>query len=274
MRISEIKEIPLSDIAIANSINVRSDLTSPNSKENLEELAASIEQNGLLQPIVLRGIYEKPPYDVVVGKRRFLAHQLLKAQTVKAVFTGQIDDTEAIILSLSENMLRQEMNHTDIMKAVTGLYEKFGKDERKVQQKTGLSIRTIRSYIAVEAQATTKLKQLLKEQSITLSDAKRAIEAAGGDSEKADILIDEIVQMTKHEKTRMRGYAQANPSATVKEIVKNAVTPKFEERLILSLSFALAKALKKAHEDLGLDKEIIGLDSLATWLKTNDFLIE
>jgi ParB family transcriptional regulator, chromosome partitioning protein len=274
MKISEIKEISLSDITIANSINVRSDLSSPNSKENLEELAANIEQNGLMQPIVLRGIEGHPPYDVVVGKRRFLAHQLLKVDTIKAVFTGQINDTEAIILSLSENMLRQEMNHVDIMKAVTSLYEEFGKDEKKVHQKTGLSIRTIRSYITVEAQATTKLKQLITERSISLSDAKRAIEASGGDTNKADILIDEIVKMTKHEKTRMRGDAQTNPNATVKEIVKNALTPKFEERLTLSLSFALANALKKAHEDLGLDKEIIGLDSLATWLKTNDFLIE
>lgn len=273
MKATNIKDVLIGDISIKNRI-IRENVTSTNSKENLQELAESIQTNGLMQPIVLRGIEGKPPYDVVVGKRRFMAHQLLKMPTIKAVFTGEIDDTEAIVLSLSENMLRQEMNHKDIMDAVTDLYERLGRDERKVQQRTGLSIRTIRNYIAVDAQATPKLKELIKNQSISLSDAKRAIEAAQGDSTKADMLIDEIVKMTKHEKTRMREFSQTNPNATVKEIVKNASTPRFEERLILNLPFILSKALKKAHEDLGLDKEIIGLDSLATWLKTNDFLIE
>ena len=40
----------------------------------VEDLAASIEKRGLLQPIILRGRLGKPPYDLVVGQRRLLAH--------------------------------------------------------------------------------------------------------------------------------------------------------------------------------------------------------
>lgn len=171
MVISEVREIPLGDIQLQGA-NVRSDLQSPNSQEGLQELAESIKVNGLMQPIVLRGTWGKPPYDVIVGQRRFLAHQLLKTPTIKATFTGEIGDTEALILSLSENLLRQELNHADIAKAVTALYEEFGKDEYRVKAKLGLSIKAIRNYITVEAQATPKIKQMLQESRISMADAK------------------------------------------------------------------------------------------------------
>jgi ParB family transcriptional regulator, chromosome partitioning protein len=274
MRITEIKEIPLLDIAIANSINVRSDLSSPNSKENLEELAASIETNGLMQPIVLRGVEGNPPYDVVVGKRRFLAHKLLHVATVKAVFTGPIDDTEAIILSLSENMLRQEMNHTDIMRAVTSLYEEFGKDERRVQERTGLSLRSIRNYIAIEAQATPELLQMITSKQINLTDAKRILLSAQGSPEKINSLSVQFKKLTKSEKKRAIDYGVRNPSASVGEIVKQAQTQKIEESLILTFSRKIYAALEKAANQLHLDKELLVTDLLTEWLKTNDFLNE
>lgn len=274
MRISEIKEIPLSDIIITNSINVRSDLTSPNSKENLEELAASIETNGLMQPIVLRGLEGNPPYDVVVGKRRFLAHQLLEVATIKAVFTGQIDDIEAIILSLSENMLRQEMNHLDIMKAVTSLYQEFGKDEKRVQERTGLSLRSIRNYLAIEAQATPELLQMINSKQINLTDAKRILLSAQGNLEKINSLSVQFKKLTKSEKKRAIDYGVQNPNASTGDIIKQAQIPKVEESLILTLSRKIYMALEKAANELNLDKELIITDLLTEWLKTNDFLNE
>lgn len=273
MNLSEIYDISLKDIKL-DGVNVRTDLQSPNSQANLHELADSIKENGLMQPIVLKGTFGHLPYDVVVGQRRFMAHQLLGYETIKASFTGEISDIDALTLSLSENLLRQELNHSDVMNAVTKLYIHYNYDKQKVREKLGLSMKAITSYIKVETQATSKLKALIYENKISLADAKRAIEASQGDQEKADDLIDEIVKMTNHEKTRLVSFAQSNPSATVNDMLKSAKTPKYEERLILNLSFKIAKALKDANEDLKLDKEVIALDSLITWLKTNDYLIE
>ena len=80
-----------------------------------------------MQPIVLRGTYGFSPYDVIVGQRKFLAHQYLEADTIKAVFAGDISDTQALILSLSENLLRQEMNHADIARAVRSFTKNLAK---------------------------------------------------------------------------------------------------------------------------------------------------
>ena len=272
MNISEIHEILLSDIQLGG-INVRTDLNSANSKENLAELAQSIKENGLMQPIVLKGVLDvNKPYDVVVGQRRFLAHKLLGLTSIKAIFTGKISDLDALVLSLSENLLRQDLNHSDTMDAVTKLYTAYGNDERRVKEKLGLSIKAIRSYIKVEAQATPKIKQMLRDKQLSLMDAKRAIIAAQGDGLKADIFVDSLSGMTKYEKIRAVEYGQNNPNARAEEIVDVGMTPKMEPTLILSLPLKISKALKKASEALSLESEDIIMDALTNWLKSNDYL--
>ncbi len=269
----KVVEVPMADIVL-KGVNVRTDLNSENSKQHLEELAESIRANGLMQPIVLKGTEGHPPYDVVVGQRRFMAHQLLKKQAIQATFTGEIDEHDALALSLSENLLRQELNHTDIMEAVTRLYLHYGKNEYKVKEKLGLSIKAIRSYIKIEANATPTIRQLLQDGKITMTDAKRAIDAAQGDMGKADRMVDELTKMTKHQKIKAVEYGKSNPLATVEQITKFANNPRLEERLILTLSPKMKKALEKAVESTNLDAEVIAMNALKNWLEINDFLIE
>ncbi|MDX2303731.1 MAG: ParB/RepB/Spo0J family partition protein [Microscillaceae bacterium] len=272
MNFTQIYDIPLKDIEL-KGINVRTDLTTEHSKEALKELAENIQVNGLMQPIVLRGEFGKPPYDVVVGQRRFLAHRdILKTSTIKATFTGIIEDLEAKILSLSENLLRQELNQADIMEVVTELYNRFDKDEHKVKEKLGLSMKAIRGYIKVESQASEKIKNLIREGKVSLIDAKRAIDAAQGDLNKADRLIDELPKMTKYEKIRAVEYGKSNPVISVEKLIEKAQTPKVEESVILNLPLKVAKALIQASEDLQTDSEVLIMNALTSWLITNDYL--
>ena len=218
MQTSQVQEIPLSDIQL-QGVNVRTDLNSPNSQAALNELAESIRVNGLMQPILLRGPEGNKPYDVVVGQRRFLAHQRLELLTIKATFTDTITDTDAVILSLSENLLRQDLNEADIMRVVTDLYEKFGRDEYKVKEKLGLSITAIRRYINVEATATPEIKSMISDGRLSILDAKRAVEATQGDPDKANAIVDQMVTMTKHDIRRAADFGKSNPTATADEIV-------------------------------------------------------
>jgi ParB family chromosome partitioning protein len=273
MDITTVLEVPLSDIKLQGT-NVRSDLETPNSKENIVELAENIKINGLLQPIVLRGEFGKPPYDVIVGQRRYLAHLHLGEENIKATFSGEIDDTNALLLSLSENMCRQEMNYEDISNAITTLYKHYGNDEYQVQKHTGFSIRMIRGYVKIDAHATEKIKLLIKENKISLSDAKRAIDASQGDKEKADVLIDELVKLSKYEKKRLVESGINNPSAKADELIATAKQPKLEETIILNLPRKVHKALLEAAEKLSIDVEELTVNTLVNWLKTNDYLIE
>ena len=274
MDITKVFDIPLADIKLQGS-NVRSDLDSPNSKENLKELAENIRVNGLLQPILLRGTKEnEPPYDVIVGQRRFLAHEYLEEKTIKATFSGEVDSMEALLLSLSENMCRQEMNYEDTSSAITTLYQHFGSDEYEVQKHTGFSIRMIRSYVKIDAHATEKIKSLIRENKISMADAKRAIDAAQGDEDKADFLIDELVKLSKYEKKRLVESGLKNPKAKAEDLLAEARQPKLEETIILNLPRKVHLALMAASEKLSIEIEELTINTLVTWLKTNDFLIE
>jgi len=92
--LEKIYEISLEDIHISKDNAGHSDPT-----EELVELAASIKQHGLLQPVVLLGQYSHPPYELISGQRRFLAHQqILKAKTIRAVFAGHLSNSTLAIV--------------------------------------------------------------------------------------------------------------------------------------------------------------------------------
>lgn len=268
MELGKIYEIPLSEINISN-FNVRDN---SNATNRIDELAESIKLQGLMQPIVLRGEFGNPPYDLIVGQRRYLAHIKNGKKIIKAVFSGKLDDTNAIIYSLVENMQRVELNHADTAEAVTKLYKRYNKDETKVKKVTGLSLRTIRDYIDIEELASTKAKKYLREKKISKADLKRIIRIAQGHLKKADELLDEIVKLTNYEKNRAVEYGINNPKSSSKDIINEAKKPRPEEIIVINLSQDNTKALRKAMDSLSMDKESLALTILVEWLKNNGYV--
>jgi len=263
----EIYEVPLKHIKVGE-LNVRH----TESEIGIEDLMESIEEHGLLQPIVLRGEYGKPPYDLIVGQRRFIAHKKLDKKTIRATFRTGLDDTQAKILSLTENMHRVELNHADMAEAITELYKEYKNDIQKVARLLCRSPQTIRDYIEIEEQATPKAKEMLRQNSISKKDLKRVIIAAQGDSEKADRLIDEINKLTKYEKDRAVDYGKTHQEASADEIINESMKPKREPTVILNLTMEVDEALKKAENELSMDRESIASKALSEWLKNNGFL--
>ena len=76
-------------------------------RENLEELADSIKQNGVLQPILLRPVGNR--YEIVAGERRFQAAKIAGLSEIPAV-VRTIDDDEVFQLALIENLQRADLN--------------------------------------------------------------------------------------------------------------------------------------------------------------------
>jgi len=270
MSIQEIHEISISDIVISKN-NVR--LHDP--ERDLDELAASIKKHGLLQPVVLLGEYGKKPYELISGQRRLLAHQkILKAKTIKAVFSGDLSSTQSVIRSLVENMQRLDLEYEDTARAITKLYEDFGKDERKVHQETGLSLRKIRDYILIEAQATPKIRKLLRERKVSPADVKRALHASQSNISKAEELLDLMVKRTPttHEKRRIVQYGEKYNDMSASTIVEKAMKPHIEDNIIISLPEEIKKALELATRKLSMEPEELASKALSEWLRSKGFL--
>ncbi|MGB8413934.1 MAG: ParB/RepB/Spo0J family partition protein [Candidatus Binatus sp.] len=266
--LEQIHDIFVRDIHIGHE-NVRHTDVS----RDLDELAASIKRHGLLQPIVLKGECGNPPYELISGQRRFLAHQQLQKTTIRAVFAGTLSKEQAIVRSLVENLQRVELEYGDTAKAVTHLFTTRGKDVHAVQQETGLSVRKIRDFILIEERATPKMKALLKKKKVSAVDVKRSIRAAQDNLKKADELLDLIIKYkpTTYQKRRLVMYGEQKKAATAKQILEQAMEPHVEQNIIISLPDDLREALTKATKTLSLEPEELATKVLRDWLNAQGF---
>lgn len=272
MSTQSIYDIKLGDIEVSD-VNVRPSY-SPKDDKSLEELANSIKKHGLLQPVVLSGEFEDDtPYSLIAGQRRLHAHQKLGAKTIKAVFAGKITRTEAVVRSLVENMTRLDLDYEDTSRAITHLYYKFGKDDRKIAAETGLSLRRVREFLAIEEQASSHMKTLLKARKVSMVDVKRVLRAAQNDLKKADRLLDLIVDYkpTVHQRKRLVEYGTKLKNATADQIIAEAMKPHIERNLIVSLTDELRDAMEQATKKHKMDAEELATQVLEDWLKHEGF---
>jgi len=272
----EIYEIALDDIGVSED-NVRH----TQRERDLEELAASIRRLGLLHPIELRGSpTDSPPYELIIGQRRFLAHKNILAKEdkrwrkIRAVFAGDVGPIEASIRSLAENMHRTELNHADAARAITELYKHYDHDDRRVADETGLSLRTVRDYIYIQERASEAMIEKLQAREVSRADVKRALRAAEGNIEDAERLLDMMTefQLTGHEKKRVVEYAVSHPGAPAEEIIDEAQRPRVEESIIVSLPEHLRMPLQRAVEEMSMGEEEIVTEALSDWLAAKGFI--
>lgn len=105
--------------------------------EALQELADSIREHGVIQPIVVTETASG--YELVVGERRFRASQLAGLTKVPAIIKKTLGDQTKLEVALIENIQRQELNSIEEAQAYKGLMEKFGLTQAQVAQKVGKS---------------------------------------------------------------------------------------------------------------------------------------
>lgn len=140
----EVKEIELAKIGLSD-FNTRKDLESGTEDSSLDDLANSIKEKGLLNPIIVMK-KEDGAYDLIAGQRRFLACKKLGWLNISAIIRDKMDDADATVLSLIENVHRADMNPIDKAKAYKKIYEKY-QDYNKVAKETGMGIPTIKRYM-------------------------------------------------------------------------------------------------------------------------------
>ncbi len=268
--LNQIHEIPLNQITVAQA-NVRH----TGANRELDELGASIKKHGLLQPVVLRGEYGNPPYKLIVGQRRYLAHEKLRKKSIHATFAGKLTNVQASIRSLAENMHRLDLNHADAAKAITVLYKEFGRDEHRVRAETGLSLQRIRQYVYIQARASDTMKQMLRARQVRPVDVQRVLRAAAGNINKADDLLEKMRQykLTIHQKKRLVEYGEVHPGWSADTIVKEARRQRVERTISVRLSDAARTGLEKASKALAMSPDEVASQALEDWLSKEGFLV-
>ena len=106
-------------------------------KASLEELASSISENGLLQPILVRE-YADGRYQIIAGERRFRASKIAGLTEIPAIIMDK-DDRKVAEISLIENIQREDLNPIEEALAYKALSEEYGLTQEELSLKVGKS---------------------------------------------------------------------------------------------------------------------------------------
>lgn len=115
------------------------------SESSLQELADSIRGQGVLQPILVRPLPEGG-YELVAGERRWRAARLAGVKAIPAV-VKEADDRLTSILSLIENLQREDLNPIEQAEAFRKLMEEFGLSQEEVAARTGKDRTTVSNLL-------------------------------------------------------------------------------------------------------------------------------
>jgi ParB family chromosome partitioning protein len=200
---------------------------------SLQELAQSIEQHGLLQPITVKP-YENDQFMLVAGERRFRAHELLNKPTIFAIVTdGNVQE-----LALIENVQREDLHPVELARALSDLMESRSYTQEDLGRVIGKARNTVTSLLSLN----------------NLPDEIRA-ECPTSDISKS-VLIEIARLPNKEDQLRMWAEVKSGKVKTVratreKKETGDIRTPQTPSTRLLAVGRSFTKQLNKLAPDQG-----------------------
>jgi ParB family chromosome partitioning protein len=203
-----IQEIPVSEI-IPNRFQPRTVFND----EKIEELAQTIQEHGIIQPIVVR-MNENNKYEIIAGERRWRAVSLLGWKTVQAIIK-YYDDAQTAAVALIENLQREELTAIEEAMAYAKLIDIHGLTQESLAQKLGKGQSTIANKLRL-LKLPMSVQTALLEKSITERHA-RALIGLKDQPEKQEELLKEILDKQLNVKQTELRVQNIREKATIKK---------------------------------------------------------
>ncbi len=199
-------------------------------EESLDALAASIREQGLLSPIIVRATKTPGHYEIVAGERRFIAAQRAGLKEVP-VIVRELDDKRTLALALIENLQREDLNPIEEAEGIARLIEEFDYTHEAASEAIGRS-----------RAATTNALRLL-----TLAQEVQSMVRAG--------------ELSMGHARALVGLDGAEQVLLAKEIVARALSVRQTERLVAEQAKKAGqrgrqKVVIKTRDDLRLEEAL------------------
>lgn len=149
-------------------------------EESLDELAQSISNNGIIQPIVLR--QKDGEYEIVAGERRWRAAQKAGLKKVPVVIK-EVSDEKLLELALIENIQRQELNAVEEAKAYRKLVDNIGLTQEMVAERVGKNRTVITTFLRLLKLPDEVLK-LIEEEKISAGHGRALLMTDDSEAQK------------------------------------------------------------------------------------------
>ena len=167
--------------------------------DELENLAQSIRENGILQPITVRKREDKK-YELVSGERRLRAARLVGMVKIPSIVIN-IDDKNSAMFSIIENLQRQSLNFFEEAEAIEKLVGEYAMSREEVAQKLGLAPSTVSNKLRI-LRLPEEMRFELARSGLTESHA-RALLMLEDDNQRAralSIIVDRHLNVAESER--------------------------------------------------------------------------
>jgi ParB family transcriptional regulator, chromosome partitioning protein len=154
---------------------------------NIEELAASIESTeGLIQPITVRPTRDGVGYEIVAGERRVWAYRHLGWDEIPAIVRADLTDQQVAVMSLQENIGREDLSAVEISEGLQRLRAEFGLRQHELASRLGLSPAQISRLLGIR-RLPQEVQGLIACGDLNLSAAKVLLTPRLKRSERIDL---------------------------------------------------------------------------------------
>ncbi len=205
-------------------------------EEALAELASSIKELGIIQPITLR-LLDDGMYQIISGERRFRASQMIGLEKIPA-YIRTAADQEMMEMALIENVQREDLNPIEIALSYQRLIEDYNLTQERLSERVGKKRPTITNYVGL-LKLPAEIQMAVKSKTIDMGHAK-------------------ALSSIKDVATQLRAYEQ---------IVKGNLTVRKAEELARQASAEKTEP-EKAVQTNGASFEKLE-NELSSFLKTN-----
>ncbi len=219
--------------------------------ESLQELAASIKKQGIMQPIVVRpigGEGRDTRYEIIAGERRWRAAQIAELQEVPVIIKD-VADEDAIAMALIENIQRENLNPLEEALALQRLIDEFELTHDEAAQAVGRKRASVTNLLRL-LDLDSSVKNMVRDQVLSMGHA-RAILALSKD--KQLMVANEVVAKglsVRATESLVRGIQQPKPQKTSTQATKHTDILRLEEDLRQKLGASVVIEDKKGKGKL------------------------
>lgn len=232
--------------------------------DSMIQLADSIRQYGILQPLAVRKAEgdDGYRYELIAGERRLRAAKMLGMKSVPCL-VSDVDDTVSAELALVENMLRENLNMFDQASAFAALSEKFGLTQEEIAQKLSLSQSAVANKIRLLKLAPED-RDLISKAKLTERHARAFLRIPG--KALRTKTISEVIK---------KGYNVADTEKYIQEVLNtessHAKKPQEKQKSVVLTADVVCSNIDRYVEKLcsvsslvSVEKQIVGENAVIT----------
>jgi len=247
-----LKELPL-DVIEPGRYQPRSAMD----PDRLQELADSIREQGLVQPVVVRPLAKKGRYELIAGERRWRACRMAGMETIPAL-VREIADEATLALALIENIQREDLNPLEEAVALRRLIDEFGLTHEQAARSVGRSRTSVTNLLRL-LELAPEVREMVDSRQIDMGHARAILTLERPDQIRAARQVvdqDLSVRQTEALVRRMRdgevGSKKARPAPKSADI----------QRLEQELTETLCAPVSVRHGSSGKGQVTIKYTSL------------